>query len=165
MSLVLVLWAVVEITVVVPLIRDKAFGLPDLSAFLWPATIIWTLTGFFGLYYLAWVLLGKEVITVTSQSISINRFIDGFAIPFGFPKEYSAKQIKDLRISSWMSDPVQNLSVRWVRFWRMGGGFIAFGYGEQTIRCGDGINETEAKQILAEIQQRYPHYSSRLWQV
>jgi hypothetical protein len=39
-------------------------------------------------------------------------------------------------------------------------GSIAFDYGARTFRFGSGVDEAEAKQILAEIQQKYPQYKN-----
>jgi hypothetical protein len=76
----------------------------------------------------------------------------------GFPREYSAEHIKALRISTNMN---ANDIFGWSRagrFYGLGGGFIAFDYGSKTINIGSGIDEAEAKQILAEITQRFPLY-------
>jgi hypothetical protein len=39
-------------------------------------------------------------------------------------------------------------------------GAVAFDYGAATFRFGAGIDEAEAKQIVAEIQQKFPQYRS-----
>ena len=45
--------------------------------------------------------------------------------------------------------------------WGKGEGVIAFDYGAKTFRFGSGLDEAEAKMILIEIAQRYPHYLPR----
>lgn len=37
-------------------------------------------------------------------------------------------------------------------------GFIAFDYGAKTYRFGESLDEAEARQIVALIHQRFPHY-------
>ncbi len=39
-------------------------------------------------------------------------------------------------------------------------GTLAFDYGAKTFRFGAGIDEAEAKQIVAEIQNKFPQYRS-----
>ena len=147
-------WAFGEIGVSWVLIRGEAFG-PTLFMIVW--LVMWTFAGFYAIYMWAWQLFGEEVIEVTGQSIIISRVVLGFSIP----KEYSAEYIKELRISTVFNG---NDLFGWSRtmgYWGMGAGLIAFDYGAQTIRFGGGIDEAEAKQIMVEIQQRYPQYCSR----
>jgi hypothetical protein len=39
-------------------------------------------------------------------------------------------------------------------------GSLAFDYGARTFRFGTSIDEAEAKQIVAEIQQKFPQYKN-----
>jgi hypothetical protein len=122
--------------------------------------IFLTIAGGFMIHSIAWQISGKEIVEVTAQSITIRRV----ALGLSSPKEYSANDIKDLRVSSsnmnlnhpmliWnntSSYPWQNNNI----------GSLAFDYGARTFRFGGGVDEAEAKQILAEIQQKYPQYKN-----
>ena len=39
-------------------------------------------------------------------------------------------------------------------------GNISFDYGAKTFKFAGGVEEAEAKQIIAEIQQKFPQYKS-----
>ncbi|MDH5507993.1 MAG: hypothetical protein OEZ02_12300 [Anaerolineae bacterium] len=93
---------------------------------------------------ISWHIFGREVIEVSSQALICKREL--FSV--GNPKKYSAKNIKDMRIS-----PFQSRSFIQV-------GPLAFDYGAKTIRIGGGIDEAEAKQILAAIVARFPQYAA-----
>ena len=118
-------------------------------------TTIWLL---FAFYSFLWTAAGVEMIQVTSDSIMINRVILGQ----GSPKEYLANSIKDLRLvpsvirfdrgsPAWMYSLMFLTISGWI-------GLLAFDYGSKTCRFAAGIDEAEAKQILAEIQHKFPQY-------
>ncbi len=113
----------------------------------------WTVGGVFALSLLLWQLFGKEKIEVANNSITYSRAV---VIPI-FPKEYSSEYIKNLRFTNIGYNERYGRS-RNMEFWGFGPGLIAFDYGSRTIRFGIGIDEAEAKQIVAEIQQKYPQY-------
>jgi phage shock protein PspC (stress-responsive transcriptional regulator) len=126
--------------------------------FLVLVAVFLTIAGGFMIYSLAWQISGKEVIEITTQSITIRKVSLGPS----FPKEYSANYIKELRVSSsnmntnhlmliWAygyTPPWQNYNI----------GSLAFDYGARTFRFGSSVDEAEAKQIVAEIEQKYPQY-------
>jgi hypothetical protein len=113
------------------------------------AALFLTVAGGFVIYNFAWQVAGKEVVEVTIQSIIIRRV----ALMLGFPKEYSADHIRELRVSSsnmrWYVPGQHNVF-----------GTLAFDYDARTRRFGSGVDEAEARQILAEIQQKYPQYKN-----
>ena len=109
------------------------------------------------IYSFAWQVAGKEIVEIATQSITIRRVTMGLASP----KEYTANYIKELRVSS------SNMNINHV--WPYSFSFpwqyhnigsLAFDYGARTYQFGGGVDEAEAKQILAEIQQKYPQYKN-----
>ncbi len=66
-------------------------------------------------------------------------------------KVYSKEHISQMRTD--VAGSIEPYAV----FFR-GSGVIAFGYKDKTIRVGIGVNEAEAKEIVAEIQWQYPQY-------
>ncbi len=150
-------WAFGEIMVggiILGGLLGKGFdGPPVLFLFVW--FIGWTIGGAFAIYAFFWQLIGREEIEVTSYSIVISQVV----MMFRRSKEYTSEHIKDLRISPMGLNEMH----KWSRSWAMygiGGGVIVFDYGAGTIRLGNGIDEAEGKQIIAEIQQKYPQYKN-----
>jgi hypothetical protein len=118
--------------------------------------VIWNLLGGFLLYNLLWQLIGREEIQITNQSITISQVILGYKRS----KEYLAEHIKDLDIA-WAS--MQDLIFRRMSVPLVANfGMIAFDYGARTFKFAGGIEEAEAKQIIAEIQQKYPQYKKQM---
>jgi len=152
-------WAFGEI-MVGGIIISSIFGLrgfdgpPALFLFIW--FTFWTIGGAFIIYAFFWQIVGKEEIEVTSYSVTISQVLTMFRRS----KEYASEHIKDLRTSPVGMNEIYNNWSRSVAIYGMGNGVIAFDYGAGTIRFGNGIDEAEGKQIIAEIQQRYPHYRS-----
>ncbi len=120
----------------------------------------WAVGGGFMIYQLAWQISGKEVVEVTVENITISRV----ALGFRSQKEYSATHVKELRASS------SNMNLNHPMFWwayysyyplfHTMIGSLAFDYGAKTFRFGMSVDEAEAKQIIAEIQQKFPQYRS-----
>ncbi|MDH5507992.1 MAG: hypothetical protein OEZ02_12295 [Anaerolineae bacterium] len=105
-------------------------------------------------YAILWQIVGQEIIEVNPKSlVSLRRVYS-----FGRSNEYLAQDIKGMRVSPFMPRLID-----WKgSFYELGltGGLIAFDYGARTIRIGGGIDEAEAKQILAAIVARYPQYAA-----
>jgi hypothetical protein len=151
----LVSWALGEIAALGGLLSGNGFGGPSLFLIAWLG--IWTIGGGFAIYTLLWQLVGNEIIQISDYAIRTSRSILGF----GFPKEYSSEYIKALRVSASPSSNDVFGRSRASRFYGLGGGLLAFDYGAKTVQFGAGIDEAEAKQILSEIQQRYPQYRAK----
>ncbi len=116
---------------------NPAFAIDQISNFVFIGLIV---------AILVWQVVGREVLQVTTHSISIANQVFFLSIP----KEYESQYIKDLRIS-------QPFDSNWLTF-IFGQYLIAFDYGARTYRFGRDCDEAEAKMILAEIAQRYPQY-------
>jgi hypothetical protein len=150
-------WAVGEGVVASFLIAGPGFGgaAPDGILILWLA--IWTVGGGFAIYQLAWQLTGYEIIEVARQGITVSRVV----FRFHTSREYSAEYVKELRVSS--SNVNLNHPALWTYYYQYpwshhSFGSLAFDYGAKTFRFGAGVDEAEAKQIMAQIEQKFPQY-------
>lgn len=110
---------------------------------------VWSGIGILLIYPLAWQLFGKEEIQITDQLIKINHVLFGFKRS----KEYPENQINDLRVSPFDKDDPRNGSNL---------GSIYFNYDARTTftytTFAGSVDDAEAKQIIAEIQQKFPQY-------
>lgn len=158
MSIWLIGWAFGEVTALGGILgfSIQGFGGPSMFMIVWLAG--WTVGGCYAIYILCWQLTGKELIRVAYSGITTSRSI--FGIEF-LQQEYTTEYIKGLRVSSPTNNSFDFGWSRTSRFYGMNGGSIAFDYGAKTVHFGIGIDEAEAKQVLAEIQQRYPQYRAQ----
>ncbi|MCC7187756.1 MAG: hypothetical protein IT312_03365 [Anaerolineales bacterium] len=148
------IWLGGEISLIAAMFTSSTYNILSVSiVIVW--FIFWTFLGAVLLYNLLWLLIGKEEIQITNQSITISQVVLGYKRS----KEYTADYIKDLDIA-WAS--MQDLMYRRISF-PLGTSFgmIAFDYGARTFKFASGIEEAEAKQIIAKIQQKYPQYKSK----
>ena len=123
--------------------------------FIW--IIGWTIGGVFAIYIFLWQIIGKEEIEITTYSITIYQVV----LFFRRSKEYASEYINDLRTSPVGINEMYHRS-RSLAIYGIGNGVIAFDYGAGTIRFGNGVEEAEGKQIIAEIQQKYPQYKKQM---
>ena len=153
----ILVWLVLELLVigfvVLPWVEHKATG--DGVLYLGAWLFLLTVLGFVAMYAFIWQVIGKERVELGSLSIKISRNLLWF-IP---PREYSAAHIKYMRVSF----PSQSRIPGGLMFeaWGLVGGMIAFDYGAKTFRFGGALDEAEAKQIIAEIQQKFPQYKNQ----
>jgi hypothetical protein len=139
-------WAVAEVMIAIQLLNGDAP--PEGEFFMLTWFGVWTVSGVLAIYAWLWQVLGKEIVTVRGQTFTTRRDIAGF----GFDKEYDLRQMRDLRVASVGFSPVDFSNS--LQLWGVGGGVIAFEYGARTYRFGAGLDETEAKQIVAAAKQR-----------
>ena len=106
--------------------------------------------GGFGIYQFLWQLVGKEVVNINNQNMSVSRQV----FKWNRTAVYSVKDIQDLRVSIL----VQSFFgvVRSVQRFTGKNGIIAFDYGAKTFRFGIEIDEAEAKQIVGVLQPYLP---------
>ncbi len=130
------------------------------GAFLVAWLVGWTIGGAFAALTLFWSLFGQESIELQADALVYRRSILGL----GWRKVYSVAAIKDLRVTS-PGVRLDNLTFskffdrkgreeerpRPGDFWGLSGGPIAFDYGARTVRCGGGVDEAEAKTIVAHL--------------
>lgn len=141
-------WGIAEVMVVLQLVKGDAPPEGEASMLVWFA--IWTLGGILALYALLWQVIGKEILTVHGSTLTIRRDVGGV----GFSKAYSLTQMDALQIKPVEFNPFDVSSS--LQLWGIGGGVVAFDYGGKLYRFGAGLNEPEAKQIVAAMTQRYP---------
>jgi hypothetical protein len=157
-------WAMTEILMAPPLIRAvvaTGLGGPnnlDWFPIVW--TAVWTAIGIFSIYVFLWTVAGREIIEINGQAIRIRLAILGL----GIAKEYEAQEIRWLQIfpaaeaGGFRMPSGAERSFTWSR----GEGRLGFDYdSKKYVRFGIDIDEAEAHQILAEIQQRYPQHKSK----
>jgi len=147
-------WAFGEITVGGIILTGKGYGGMGIFLLAWFGG--WTIGGGYALYIFLWQLFGREKIQVSNIGISIDRSLLG-----SFPKEYSSEHIQAVRISPFGTVNEGSGWSKTLSNYGLNGGLISFDYGAKTIGFGAGIDEAEAKQILVEIQKRYPRYRSK----
>jgi hypothetical protein len=117
--------------------------------------IIWNILGAFILYGLLWQLFGKEEIQVTNKSITISYIVIGYKRS----KEYLAEHIQDLGLARVSAKEFMMPRGPWnMRTF----GSISFDYGAGTFKFASSIDDAEAKQIIREIQQKYPQYKKEM---
>jgi hypothetical protein len=113
------------------------------------------------IYFILWLITGKEIIEVSSRSIVIRYHILGM----NFKNEYLWDYVSDMRIFPHINSPWTALGIRPTSGERSVGisrGDMAFYYREKTVRFGNGIEEAEEKQILSSIQQRFSQYQLKI---
>jgi hypothetical protein len=109
----------------------------------------WTVGGGFAIYVWFRNLMGKEVISINSMTLTIRQEVGGI----GRSKEYEMQAVKNLRVSPLSYNP-WNFSSS-MQIWGIGGGLIAFDYGAQTFRFGTGLAESEAQDLINVIKKRF----------
>ncbi len=120
-------------------------GLLLLGAFL----LCWTLAGLLTMRTWFYALARREVIRVDSQSLTRS----WGPLPFPRPIRYAAAHISNLRPAAMRLTPCGT--------WDLGVfagtyGSIAFDYRAKTVYFAPGVDEAEAKQIVAAILKRFP---------
>jgi hypothetical protein len=113
------------------------FTMPKIIYF---GAVEWLLGSIFWVAIFLWSFTFKEIIQVRDQDIVVeqqSRILNR-------SKRYLAEHVKDLRVST-----------------SFGNKFLAFDYGARTIRFGRGLDEAEARQIIAIIQEKFPTYSAK----
>lgn len=141
-------WAVAEVMVAHQFLKGDSPPEGELFMVAWFG--VWTVGGVVAIYAWLWQLIGKETLTARGQIFTIRRDIGGV----GFNKEYNLIHMRDLRIASVGSSPLEFSSS--FQLWGVGGGVIAFDHdGGRTVRFGAGLDESEAKQVVKAIKQRF----------
>lgn len=140
-------WAVAEVMVAIQFLNGDAP--PEGEFFMLAWFGVWTMSGLVAIYAMLWQIIGKEMVTVHGQTFKTRRDIGGF----GFEKAYDFLQMRELRVGQVEFNPMEISSS--LQLWGVGGGVIAFEYGGKTHRFGAGLDETEAKQAVTAIKQRY----------
>lgn len=113
----------------------------------------WTVGGVMAIRQWLWNLKGVEIVTLDGESLSIRRR----SVGRGREKRYALAEVSALRVSVPAYDPSNPWGMQGAtKWWSRSGGIMAFDYGASTVRFGQGLEEAEAKKLLAEIAQRFP---------
>lgn len=139
-------WAAGEVMVPVTVFRGAPRNASVPFLILWLA--LWTGGGAFALYVFWWSLIGRERIVFSPSRVSIVRELFGM----GRSRDYDIQHIRDLRVSPMPYNPFDFRAA--LQFWGIGGGVMAFDYGAATIRFGVGLEEGEAKSVIAQVKSR-----------
>ena len=144
-----VVYLVIMTAFLIYIVMDMFFSLPPYT---WQEAsyffrIIFGLAVVYSVTVVLWNLFGKEILSIATSTLSVKKNL--FGLQLG--RTYDRSQVSDVRVSPEPAPP----------FWEKGfrqsglsGGVIAFDYGAKTIRCGVGIDEAEAKQILEYLRSR-----------
>ena len=140
----LVGWAVGEVTVLAKFVSDPPEDGEGLFLLAW--LVLWTGAGTLFIFFWLWNLLGKEIVAVDEETLTV-RYALGRV---GWTRRFDRREVRDPRVSpSGMTD--FRSSFGW---WLGGGGTIAFDYGARTYRFGHGLDEAEAKHVVDELRGR-----------
>jgi hypothetical protein len=125
-------------------------GGTDVDAFLAVWLTLWTIGGFFIINFYVWMLLGKEVITFNKNTITRARK----GQLFFRDKTYDVREVKSIRIKEPEADSGFGMFQRQSFSAIVKAGTIHFSYGLQTVKIAAGIDEPEAKLILAKLVEK-----------
>jgi hypothetical protein len=133
-------WALGEVMVPIKFFGGGVPAPAALFSLVWLGA--WTLGGATAITIFAWMLAGREVITVTRDGLSIRRQVRGF----GHTRTYDIAHLSRLRLephSYNIFDPQMALA-----FYGLGGGRVAFDYGSSTVRFDNRIDEPDALKVI-----------------
>jgi hypothetical protein len=109
----------------------------------------WTTGGLWALYTCLWAMVGREIVTASDRAFTIKRDVQGL----GRIREYATTQVRNLRVAPVVVGSLGTGAPPRPR--GMSFGPIAFDYGTRTVRFGGGLDEGEARQIVARINDRF----------
>jgi hypothetical protein len=102
----------------------------------------WTIAGIGAIGWWAWMVWGTESLEINPDGLIVRRQLFGI----GAARTYDLRHISKLRV-----DPS-----RFGLPHRMGRGDITFEYDAKTVRCGAGLDEAEARQVVDRLAQPNP---------
>jgi hypothetical protein len=149
----LVGWFFGERSALVQLLESSGSAMPAKHvepAFLIPWVVLWTVGGALVMTTLLWQLAGRE--TISANSISLSRRIEVFGV--GFTRSYTLSEIRDLRATPYIHPRYSRQRALFPWTGGEGSGAIAFDYGARTIRFAPGLDEAEAKLLVAYLARR-----------
>ena len=110
---------------------------------------VWTLGGVAAMYCVLAMLVGREILTIDDEFLSIDRR----AGPFRKLRQYRLSEVSRLRPAS------RDAQFGPTRIWRDAptseACALCFDYGAKTVGLAAGIDQAEGVQILAEIARRF----------
>jgi len=142
-------WAFGEVSASGELLRN---GDKTPTAFLTFWLAGWTLGGAFAASAVIWQLAGREVISVSSNTL-LHR---AEAFGLGWSRSYKASEVRNFRSTEYASNSFTNQRAWLPPVTGAGFGPVAFDYGARTIRMASSLEEAEAKMLVRELSPRLP---------
>jgi hypothetical protein len=122
----------------------QAAAHPDYLLFF---TGAWTLGGAYAFLSILWALFGRERLAFSAGRFRLEQTLLGF----GRRREFNLRQAE-----GWRATPERS-GTRSVNFSALGYGdlgTITFDYGAETVRCGEGLDEAEARSLIHRLAAR-----------
>jgi hypothetical protein len=108
----------------------------------------WLLAGAVALYALLWMTLGREIVTLAGDTLTLRRDLKGH----GTNQTYKARHIENLRVTP---DPFSFYEFATsLRPFGLGGGKLIFDYLTLVGQFGAGISLDEAQVVCDRLRQR-----------
>lgn len=145
----LVAWAFGELHAVNRLLQGETGGN---LAFLVVWLIGWTAGGAGAMVFLAWQLTGYEVLSLDARCLRHGVRILGF----GPTHAYAVQDIQALRVVANPMDGFGRLATPPPPILGANFGTLGFDHGARTVRMGTGLDEAEARQLVALLSARLP---------
>jgi hypothetical protein len=118
------------------------------SAFMLVWITMWTIGGGVALWTWLWFTTGRERIRLRPDALVVRREVLGL----GRAREFEITRVRHLRVVPLTPDP-WNAAMR--NRWGVGGGPIAFDYGAKTYAFGSGVDDAEARDLVARLMARH----------
>lgn len=152
LALGLIFWAYIFIASVGAMVTQASSDiLAGFFIILW--LLGWLLAGAVALYALLWMTLGREIVILASDTLTIRRDLKGY----GNDQSYKVRHIEELRVTA---DPFNLYEfVTSLRPFGLGGGKLIFDYLTLIGQFGAGLRNDEAQVICDRLRQRLLHKS------
>lgn len=108
----------------------------------------WIIGGLIVCFVLLWNLFGKEIITINSKYLEVNRNLFGI----GRKKQYDIKHVEKFRFNE-IPDNLFSMKSR-LAFWGLGEGKIKFDYGMKSPSFGLGLDDAESNYIVKLMKEK-----------
>ena len=112
----------------------------------------WAFGELYALFIILWQLMGREQLTISSKGLVHRVLVGGL----NRAREFAAADIRHLRASPQVLSPWMDQRSWMPPVFGAGHGAIAFDYGAKTYRIASGLDEAEARLVLAEIAKYMP---------
>ncbi len=142
-------WIIGEIEITGNLINHEA-ETPDAFMVFW--AVGWTLSGLLAVFIWLYNMKGREIVSISdSELIRIRQFVF-----FSRSKIYATELITNLRLTD--INPSALDMGGGMEFWGLSGGTLTFDYGPGIEKFGLGIDEDEARQVIAAVKARFENF-------
>lgn len=122
---------------------------PTVFLVVWLA--LWIVFGIYVLWFLAWCVVGREIITLNGRTIRIKKRP---WMPRG-KREFALNDASNFRVSPDPTALADRGSMRYFgQIGAMSAGTIKFDYGMKTVAFGLGLDEAEAAHLISAMRDR-----------